>query len=119
MELAPFRAAPQHLYIVRSVEPPLPEDLPPLVELITARGPFNVADERALLEAHSIELIVTKNSGGAGASAKIDAARALSLPVIMVERPDLPDAPSVETVAEALAWLERAHGSTLRVTRGV
>ena len=112
MELAPFRAAPQHFYIVRSVEAPSPADLPPHVELITARGPFNVADERALLEAHRIELIVTKNSGGAGAAAKLDAARALSLPVIMVERPDLPEAPSVETVAEALAWLERAHGST-------
>ena len=112
MELAPFRAAPQHLYIVRSVEAPSPEELPPHVELITARGPFNVADERALLEAHRIELIVTKNSGGAGAAAKLEAARALSLPVIMVERPDLPEAPSVETVAEALAWLERAHGST-------
>lgn len=112
MELAPFRAAPQHLYIVRSVEAPSPEDLPPCVELITARGPFNVVEERALLEAHRIEVIVTKNSGGAGAAAKLDAARALSLPVIMVERPDLPEAPSVETVADALLWLERAHGST-------
>ena len=112
MELAPFRAAPQHFYIVRSVEAPSPEDLPPCVELITARGPFNVAEERALLEAHRIEVIVTKNSGGAGAAAKLDAARALSLPVIMVERPDLPEAPSVETVADALLWLERAHGST-------
>ena len=87
-------------------------ELPPRVELITARGPFNFDDERALLEAHKIEVIVTKNSGGAGAAAKLDAARALSLPVIMVERPDLPEAPSVETVADALAWLERAHGST-------
>jgi precorrin-6A/cobalt-precorrin-6A reductase len=112
MELAPFRAAPQHLYIVRSVEAPSPAELPPRVELITARGPFNVADERALLEVHKIELIVTKNSGGAGAAAKLDAARALSLPVIMVTRPDLPDAPSVETVAEAVAWLEGVHGST-------
>ena len=112
MELAPFRAAPQHLYIVRSVEAPSPEDLPPLVELITARGPFNVADERALLEAHKVEVVVTKNSGGAGAAAKLDAARALSLPVIMVERPDLPEAPYVETVADALLWLEKAHGST-------
>ena len=50
MELAPFRSAPQHFYIVRSVEAPSPEDLPPRVELITARGPFNLADERALLE---------------------------------------------------------------------
>jgi precorrin-6A/cobalt-precorrin-6A reductase len=112
MELAPFRKAPQHFYIVRSVEAPASDELPPRVELITARGPFNVEDERALIEAHKIELIVTKNSGGAGAAAKLDAARALSLPVIMVERPDLPEAPSVETVADALVWLERAHGST-------
>jgi len=110
MELAPFRKAPQHFYIVRSVEAPASDELPPRMELITARGAFNVEDERALIEAHKIELIVTKNSGGAGAAAKLDAARALSLPVIMIERPDLPEAPSVETVADALAWLERAHG---------
>jgi precorrin-6A/cobalt-precorrin-6A reductase len=112
MEIAPFRQAPQHFYIVRSVEAPAPEELPPRAELITARGPFNLEDERALLETHKIELIVTKNSGGAGAEAKLDAARALSLPVIMIERPDLPEAPSVETVADALLWLERAHDST-------
>lgn len=112
MELAPFREVPQHLYIVRSVEAPSPAELPPRVELITARGPFNVTDDRALLEAHAVDVIVTKNSGGAGAAAKLDAARALSLPVIMVERLDLPEALSVETVADALAWLERAHGLT-------
>jgi precorrin-6A/cobalt-precorrin-6A reductase len=112
MELAPFKAAPQHFYIVRSVEAPSPEDLPPRCELVAARGPFNFADERALLETHRAEVIVTKNSGGAGAAAKLDAARALSLPVIMVERPELPEAPSVTTVADALLWLERAHGST-------
>ena len=112
MELAPFRQAPQHFYIVRSVEAPAPKELPPRADLITARGPFNLEDERALLETHRIEVIVTKNSGGAGAEAKLDAARALSLPVIMVERPELPEVPSVETVADALAWLERVHGST-------
>jgi precorrin-6A/cobalt-precorrin-6A reductase len=112
MELAPFRQAPQHFYIVRSVEAPSPQELPPRAELITARGPFNVADERALIEVHRIELIVTKNSGGAGAAAKLDAARAFSLPVIMVERPALPEAPSVETVADALVWLKRHHDST-------
>jgi precorrin-6A/cobalt-precorrin-6A reductase len=111
LELAPFRSAPQHLYIVRSVEAPSPKELPPRVELIAARGPFKLEDEKALLAERKIELIVTKNSGGVGASAKLDAARALSLPVIMVERPDLPDAPSVETVADALLWLERHHVS--------
>jgi precorrin-6A/cobalt-precorrin-6A reductase len=112
MELAPFRKAPQHFYVVRSVEAPSPEELPPRVELITARGPFKVDDERALLEAHAIDVVVTKNSGGTATFAKLEAARALSLPVIMVERPALPEALSVETVADALAWLERGHGST-------
>jgi precorrin-6A/cobalt-precorrin-6A reductase len=112
MELAPFRKAPQHFYVVRSVQAPSPEELPPRVELITARGPFKVDDERALLEAHAIDVVVTKNSGGTATFAKLEAARALSLPVIMVERPALPEALSVETVADALAWLERGHGST-------
>jgi precorrin-6A/cobalt-precorrin-6A reductase len=110
MELVPFRHTPQHFYVVRSVEPPAPEELPPRVELITARGPFKVEDEKALLEVHGIDVIVTKNSGGMATSAKLEAARALSLPVIMVERPALPETPSVETVADALAWLERVHG---------
>jgi precorrin-6A/cobalt-precorrin-6A reductase len=111
MELAPFRQAPQHFYVLRSVEAPTPEDLPPHVTLITARGPFKVDDEKALLAEHAVEVIVTKNSGGAGASAKLEAARALGVPVIMVERPALPEAPSVETVEEALAWLDQLHGS--------
>jgi precorrin-6A/cobalt-precorrin-6A reductase len=112
MELAPFRNAPQHFYLVRSVEAPSPEELPPRAELITARGPFSLDGERALLQAREIDVIVSKNSGGAGAAAKLAAARELSLPVIMVERPRLPDAPnSVETVAAALLWLEQHHVS--------
>jgi precorrin-6A/cobalt-precorrin-6A reductase len=112
MELAPFRRAPQHFYVVRSVDAPAPGDLPPRAELVTARGPFALDDEKALLATHAIDVVVTKNSGGTGAVAKLEAARALSLPVIMVRRPDLPEAPSVETVAEAVAWLDQRHGST-------
>ena len=80
-------SAPQHFYIVRSVEAPSPRELPPRVELIAARGPFKLEDEKALLAERKIEVIVTKNSGGAGADAKLEAARALSLPVIMVDAP--------------------------------
>jgi precorrin-6A/cobalt-precorrin-6A reductase len=112
MELAPFKQAAQHIYILRSVEAPAPEELPPRVELITARGPFKFEDETRLLKEHAIDTVVTKNSGGAATSAKLDAARALHLPVIMVERPDLPEAPSVETVEDALLWLQGIHGST-------
>ncbi len=111
-ELAPFKAAGQHFYMLRSVQAPEPDELPARVETILARGPFNFADELELLGAHAIDVLVTKNSGGMATSAKLAAARALSLPVIMVSRPAMPDAVSVETVAEALAWLERDHGST-------
>ena len=111
-ELEPFVAASQHFYLLRSVEAPLPAELPPRVELITARGPFALDDERRLLETHGIDVVLTKNSGGTATYAKLEAARALNLPVIMVRRPELPDAPSVATVVEALAWLERHHGVT-------
>jgi precorrin-6A/cobalt-precorrin-6A reductase len=86
-ELAAFRAAPQHRYLVRSVEPPDPADLPPHAETLLARGPFAEADERALLAARGIELVVAKNSGGDATYGKIAAARALGLPVVMVGRP--------------------------------
>ena len=112
-DLAPFVAAPQHFYVLRSVEAPALEELPPHVEVITARGPFTLADELQLLGDKSVDILVTKNSGGTATAAKLDAARALSLPVVMVRRPEVPDAPAnVESVKEALAWLERGHGVT-------
>jgi precorrin-6A/cobalt-precorrin-6A reductase len=112
-ELAPFVAEAQHFYLLRSVEAPLREALPPHVTAITARGPFNLASERALLKGHAIDIVVTKNSGGTATAAKLEAARALALPVIMVRRPEVPEAPSVETVEEAFAWLERHHDGTI------
>jgi precorrin-6A/cobalt-precorrin-6A reductase len=111
-ELGPFKAADQHLYVLRSVEPPEPGALPPHVEVITARGPFAYGDEVKLLRAHDIELLVTKNSGGTATAAKLAAARALDLPVVMVGRPEVPDAQGVETVEEAVTWLAQHHGST-------
>jgi precorrin-6A/cobalt-precorrin-6A reductase len=110
-ELRPFVSASQHFYLLRSVEAPEPSELPAHVELITARGPFRLDDELALLREHAIDVVVTKNSGGEATYAKLEAARALSLPVIMVRRPMLPEAPSVETVAGALDWLEQHHVS--------
>jgi precorrin-6A/cobalt-precorrin-6A reductase len=116
-ELAPFAAAPQHHYLIRSVdpvEPPLPL---PQVEYVTGRGPFSEAGDLALLKAHRIGAIIAKNSGGAATYGKIAAARALGLDVIMLRRPDLPDATAVATVEEAVAWLDQAL--TLAAARGV
>ncbi|HTR17030.1 MAG TPA: cobalt-precorrin-6A reductase [Acetobacteraceae bacterium] len=104
-DLAPFVAAPWHRYLIRSVDAPPPELQPPGAEVLTARGPFDAAGERDLLTRHGIEVLVTKNAGGDATIAKLHAARALGLTVVMVERPALPDG-AVESVPDAQAALE-------------
>ena len=81
-ELAPFTGAPQHRYLVRSVDPVDPPLPLPQVAYVTARGPFSEADDRALMAAHGIEVVIAKNSGGSAAYGKIAAARALGIEVI-------------------------------------
>jgi precorrin-6A/cobalt-precorrin-6A reductase len=103
--LAPFAAKPQHAYTLRFVDAP-DGALPfPDAEVIVSRGPFTLQGDRELMRSREIEFLVARNSGGAGARAKIDAARELGLPVIMIERPALPERPRVESVEEVLAWL--------------
>ena len=113
LELAFFATAPQHSYLVRTIEP-IGNALPvPNVIAIRDRAPFDEAAERALMERERVDVVVTKNSGGAATYLKIAAARALGLPVIVVARPDKPH--GVEEVASAeaaLDWLERLHGRT-------
>jgi precorrin-6A/cobalt-precorrin-6A reductase len=120
-ELAVFAArAPQHRYVIRSVDPPPAEALPPHATVLTARGPFALEDEIALLREHGIEMVMTKNSGGTATEAKLAAARLLGLPVVMVARP--PPEPGVATVpdaASAFAWLAQCHAGTAAVWRGV
>lgn len=100
-----FAARPQHHYLLRLVDSPA-EPLPlPRAEAVIARGPFRREDDLALLREHRIDLVVSKNAGGSGARAKLDAARDLGLPVVMIARPWVPDRPRVETVEEVLAWL--------------
>ncbi|MER8576148.1 cobalt-precorrin-6A reductase [Mesorhizobium sp. M1338] len=108
-EVAAFEAAPQHHYLIRSVDPVEPRLAVPDANYLLARGPFREMDERALLEEHRIDVIVSKNSGGEATYGKIAAARALGIEVIMIRRPDLPDVPSAETV-EALAAIVDQFG---------
>lgn len=103
--ISPFGTKPQHAYTLRFVDP-LEGTLPlPDAEVIVSRGPFTLDGEISMMRTRGIERIVARNSGGSGARAKIDAARALGLPVIMITRPLLPDRPRVESVAEVMAWL--------------
>jgi precorrin-6A/cobalt-precorrin-6A reductase len=116
-ELAPFAAAPQHVYLVRSVDPVDPPLAVPHASYIAARGPFTEQEDRTLLESHRIEVIVAKNSGGDATYGKIAAARALGIPVVMLKRPVLPDVASVATIDAAVAWLD--HASAPSTARGV
>jgi len=107
-EVAGFVQAPQHRYLIRSVDPIDPPLAVPDITCLTARGPFSLEEEERLLDAHRIEAIVCKNSGGAASFAKLEAARARRLPVFMLARPILPEGPRCNSVAEALAALDHA-----------
>jgi precorrin-6A/cobalt-precorrin-6A reductase len=109
-DLAVFAADGGHGYLVRAVDPPM-DPLPPAMTLLLARGPYTVDGETALLRDHDVTALVTKDSGGGMTSAKLTAARARALPVVMVDRPPLPpDVRAVPTVADATAWLDSAAG---------
>lgn len=106
--LAPFLACAQHWYLLRLVDPVL--DLPAeRGHVVLDRGPFTLAGDRGLLQAHGITHVVSKNSGGAGAQAKLTAARERGLPVILIDRPFIAARPTVGTVDEVLQWIAVAR----------
>lgn len=109
-EVAAFEAAPQHHYLVRSVDPVEPPLNVPDATYILARGPFAEVDERALLVAHRIHAVVSKNSGGAATYGKIAAARSLGVEVVMIRRPALPQVLSAETVEELVRMIDHHLG---------
>ena len=105
-ELSPLLSAPQHHYLVRSVDPIDPPLAIDNVTYVLDRGPFELKKEVALLKDHRIEAIVTKNSGGEASRAKLIAARQMSIPVYMIDRPATVDSPVVETVDETLLAID-------------
>ena len=108
MHLAEFAPNLQHFYLLRLVDPP--KDPPPFPDhhVLVSRGPFTEADDRALMQQHRIDLVVSKNAGGTGAYAKIAAARSLGLPVIMIDRPTVPARQVAHSVAQVMDWLRHS-----------
>lgn len=102
--IAPFARRPQHAYTLRFVDPP-ETPLPFAADMIVSRGPFTLDGELEMMRARDIAWIVARNSGGDGARAKIDAARTLGRPVIMITRPELTERQRVESVTEIMQWL--------------
>ncbi|MBO9406118.1 cobalt-precorrin-6A reductase [Shimia sp. R9_1] len=105
LNLPAFATQPQHHYILRLVDQPETPPAVPHHTVIVARGPFDVPGDRALMEQHGVEVVVCKNAGGIGAEAKLHAARVLNIPVIMIDRPELPPRPAVAASEEVLAWV--------------
>ena len=114
MHLSEFAPSPQHFYLLRLVDPPKDKPPFPAHHVLVSRGPFTEADDRALMEEYGIELVVSKNAGGTGAYAKIAAARSLGLPVVMIDRPAMPERQEAHSVAQVIDWLRHAG-----VDRGV
>ncbi|HJT38911.1 MAG TPA: cobalt-precorrin-6A reductase [Sphingobium sp.] len=109
MHVEAFGAQPQHHYVLRFVDAPAESPALPHHHLVVDRGPFTVEGDVALMRAHAVDLVVAKNAGGGGARAKLDAARALGLPVLLIDRPPLPATRVAYSVAEVLDWV--AHSA--------
>ncbi len=108
--LGAFAGLADRWFLVRSVDPVAPPH-PPRLESLLDRGPFTVEGEVALLRSYTIQLLVTKDSGGAMTAAKLAAARSLGVPVLMVDRPPVtPSVPVVATVEEAVTFLRGLLG---------
>ncbi len=105
LQLAAFAAAPQHFYLVRAIDEPAELALLPRHKFISARGPFALEDELALMREEKIEMLVSKNSGGEATAAKLFAARQLGIPVVLVARPPANGAAEAFQLADVLAWI--------------
>jgi precorrin-6A/cobalt-precorrin-6A reductase len=106
LQLAAFARAPQHRYIVRAIDRPAEIDALPKRKLILARGPFSLADEAALMRNEGVAALVTKNSGGHATYAKIEAARALGIEVVILRRPPAPEAQTLHDLDDVMAWID-------------
>jgi precorrin-6A/cobalt-precorrin-6A reductase len=118
LELEPFRSIMRPV-LVRTIDHLDPLSMEPQWTAIQGIGPFNLESERALLSQHKVSVIVTKNSGGDATRAKLDAARQLGLPVIMIERPDLPHAKTAPDIGGVLQWLDVLHRGNTPTERAV
>lgn len=90
--------------ICRQIDPPTAPFPFEGGEFLIGRPPFPVDRERCLFSQLGIAWIVVKNAGGAASATKLTAARELGLPVLMIARPPMPDAPRVSSAQDALIW---------------
>ena len=105
-ELAAFAGLPNCRFVVRYIHPPKGGVRLENCAVVVDRGPFDASGESGLMRTRGVQYLITKNSGGEGAAAKLGAARSLGIPVIMIARPAPPEGKIAGTEAEAIAWLQ-------------
>lgn len=103
--LRPFAGRSDIAPVLRMIE--LPEKpLGIAAEIVRGRPEPSVSAEAELFVERRISHLVCRNSGGARSYAKIEAAAALGIPVVMIARPPLSGIPSVvESVDAAANWV--------------
>ncbi|MEM1370734.1 MAG: cobalt-precorrin-6A reductase, partial [Pseudomonadota bacterium] len=111
LNLSAFADLPQHSYIARTIDPPGDITLPPNIKFAHDRGPFDLPSELSFFKENAIDIIVSKNSGGTATYAKIEAARLLQRPVIMIDRPHKPSGNVFDKPEDVLNCL-MAHANT-------
>lgn len=89
----------------RQIDPPDKEFPFKNGSYVVGRPPFSVNQEVELFRKLSIDVLVTKNAGGDASATKLDAARELKIPVIMIERPKLSECEMVDNIREATEWV--------------
>jgi len=112
-EVGSFTACNDAWFLIRAIEEPTGK-LPRHYQILLQRGPFDLKEELQLLRDYSIDYIVSKNSGGSGTYTKIEAARLLGIPVVMVKRPAKHTVPVVETVDEVVSELAELSARTVQ-----
>jgi precorrin-6A/cobalt-precorrin-6A reductase len=91
---------------MRMITQPEPTLRLPPGEILFDQGPFDVLNETELLKKYNIGAIVSKNSGGNAAYAKVIAAREMGMPIVMIPRPPLPEGDVVPDLERAVDWVK-------------
>ncbi|WP_076261207.1 cobalt-precorrin-6A reductase [Intrasporangium flavum] len=100
-------------YVLARVVDPPEWTVPASWEVLLTRGPFTLEAETRLLTSRRVDVLLTKDSGGSLTEAKLDAADALGVPVVVVRRPPAPDGVEVvDDVAAAARWVLGASSRT-------
>lgn len=103
--LAEYHGLEGRRVLARMIDPPT-EPFPfDGGEFVIGRPPFKQSNEENLFVALGVTHLVVKNAGGVNGRAKLDAARVLGLPVLLLDRPTMPDCRRLSTVQEALDWV--------------